>query len=289
MPSVIDAAQNCAGAVGCLQQAGVTTVIRYYSEFTQMPSKRLTGPEAAALAAAGLRLGVVYQDAQNAPHHFSLSRGLARGRYAYRYAQDTIVQPPESAIYFAVDFDASEGEVESSVLPFFRGVARAFEEVSGGASDYRVGVYGSGLVCRLVLDAGLADYAWLAAARGWRETQQFDDSGRWHLKQNPETALCGLSVDTDDVNPQRPDFGAFVPGTPASPVPATAATLYRVTARSGLRLRAGPSTAFDIVGGLAAGSEVHVLERRGEWAKIDLEGDGMSDGFAHLDFLEPIG
>ena len=288
---MIDAAQNCAGAAACLRQAGVATVVRYYAEFTQIPGKRLTRPEAAALGAAGLRLGAVYQDAQNASHHFSLSRGLARGRYAYRYAQETIAQPPGSAIYFAVDFDASAAEVDGAVLPFFHGVARAFAEVSGGEPDYRPGVYGSGLVCRLVLDAGLAAYAWLAAARGWRETRQFDDSGRWHLKQHPQTTLCGLVVDTDDVNPQQLDFGAFVPDSALLPGPAPggAGGLHRVVARSGLRLRAGPSTTFEVIRMLGAGSEVRVLGQSGEWAKIDLEGDGMVDGFAHMDFLEPVG
>lgn len=287
MPSVIDTAQNCAAATDCLKGAGVTTVVRYYSEFTGIPGKRLTRSEAAALAAAGLRLGAVYQDAQNKPGHFTQSRGVRRGRYAYGYAQDTIAQPPGSAIYFAVDFDAGEAQVESAVIPFFRGVSRAFDEAGGGASDYRVGVYGSGLVCRLVLEAGLADFAWLAAARGWRETQAFDDSGRWCLKQNPESTLCGLGVDIDDVNPDRPDSGAFVPDI--DELDGGAGRTHRVTARRGLRLRAGPSTAFDILDVMAFGTEVRVLERTGDWAKVDLEGDGRADGFAHTGFLEPLG
>ncbi len=285
MPSVIDAAQNCAAAAACLRQAGITTVIRYYSEFTQLPGKRLTRAEAAALGAAGLRLGAVYQDAQNAPQHFSLARGLARAAYAYRYAEATIAQPPGSAIYFSVDFDASAAEVEAVVLPFFRGVAQAFDTASGGEPDYKVGVYGSGLVCRLVLDAGLAACVWLAGARGWQETAQFDASGRWHLKQNPESTLCGLSVDTDEVNPQQPDFGAFVPDQTLLP---PEGGLYRVTARAGLRLRAGPSTAFDVIDLLGFGREVHVLTQTGDWAKIDLEGDGRVDGFAYMAFLDPV-
>ncbi len=289
LPSVIDAAQNCATAAACLRQAGITTVVRYYSELTQLPGKRLTRAEASALGAAGLRLGAVYQDAQNAPQHFSLARGLARGAYAYRYAEATIAQPPGSAIYFSVDFDASAAEVDAVVLPFFRGIGQAFDAASGGVPDYKVGVYGSGLVCRLVLDAGLAACAWLAAARGWQETAQFDASGRWHLKQNPESTLCGLSVDTDDVNPQQPEFGAFVPDQALLPPEGGgAARLYRVTARAGLRLRAGPSTTFDVIDLLAFGREVHVLARTGDWAKVDLEGDGRVDGFASMAFLDAV-
>jgi hypothetical protein len=285
MPSVIDAAQNCAGAAGCLEGAGVRVVIRYYTEFTQMPQKRLTPAEAGALAAAGFELGAVYQDAHNAARHFSRSLGLARGRYAYRYAQDTIAQPPGSAINFAVDFDAAAAEIDAGVVPYFEGLGRAFDDAGGGAPDYRIGVYGSGLVCRRVLDQGLAAVAWLAAARGWRETRAFDESGRWHLKQNPESTLCGLQVDVDDTNPAQPDFGAFRHDL-AGPVPA--GSRHRVTARSGLRLRAGPSTGFDVIAILALGTEIDVLERAGEWAKVDLEGDGLADAFVHAGFLEPL-
>jgi hypothetical protein len=286
MASVIDAAVSCAGAASCLQQAGITTVIRYYSEFTQLPGKRLAPTEAAALAAAGLRLGAVYQDAQNAPQHFSLARGVARGAYAYRYAEATIAQPPGSAIYFSVDFDAGKADVDGAVLPFFQGIAQAFAAASGGAPDYRVGVYGSGLVCRLVLDSGLATCAWLAVSRGWRETARFDASGRWHLKQNQETALCGLTIDTDETNPAQPDFGAFVPDTAL--LPPAAGLRFRVNARRGLRLRAGPGTDFDVTGLLAFGREVQVIGQSGDWAKIDIEGDGLADGFAHLAFLDSI-
>jgi Domain of unknown function (DUF1906)/Bacterial SH3 domain len=289
MPSVIDADVNCAAAASCLRQAGITTVFRYYSEFTQRPGKRLTGAEAAALAAAGLRLGAVYQDAQNAPQHFSLARGLARGAYAYRYAEADIAQPPGSAVYFSVDFDASEAEVDGVVLPFFQGIAQAFAAASGGTPDYRIGIYGSGLVCQLVLDAGLAACAWLAASRGWRETARFDASGRWHLKQDPEATLCGLRIDTDEVNPAQPDFGDFVPD-PAllPPVAGDRGTRYRVTARDGLRLRAGPGTDFDVTALLAFGRELRVVGQSGDWAKVDLEGDGQADGFVHVAFIEAV-
>ncbi|MDO5705430.1 MAG: hypothetical protein Q4G49_10220, partial [Paracoccus sp. (in: a-proteobacteria)] len=34
-------------------------------------------------------------------------------------------------------------------------------------AGFRVGLYGSGLIWGRMLDAGLADLAWLAAATGW--------------------------------------------------------------------------------------------------------------------------
>lgn len=284
MIRIIDTAQNASAAASCLREAGIEVVVRYYSEFTRLPGKRLGAQEAAALGEAGLRLCAVYQDAQTEPRHFSHSRGLARGSYAYRYAQDVIRQPPGSAIYFAVDFDADDGDVDDAVAPFFQGVASAFERESGGRPDYRIGVYGSGLVCRRLLDDGIAAFAWLARSRGWRETERFDASGAWVLKQTDETELCGLGVDFNETNPANAPFGAFIPEV-AEPV---RGQRFRVTARSGLRLRAGPSTDFDIVTVMPLGTTVFVLAREAAWAQVDLQGDGRADGFAHASFLEPI-
>jgi hypothetical protein len=60
-----------------------------------------------------------------------------------------------------------------------------------------------------------------------------------------------------------------------------------VTARSGLNLRAGAGTQFMTIRTIPGGQELHVLERRGTWALVDLEGDGLADGFVSADFLQP--
>ncbi len=63
---------------------------------------------------------------------------------------------------------------------------------------------------------------------------------------------------------------------------------YRVNARSGLRLRSGPGTNFDTIELLALGSIVFVGKRQGEWVEVDLQGDGVIDGFAFASYLVPI-
>ncbi|RPK77484.1 hypothetical protein EES45_20690 [Streptomyces sp. ADI97-07] len=59
---------------------------------------------------------------------------------------------PGSIIYFAVDYDAMDGEVTDYVIPHFRGVMRTI----GENSSYGVGVYGPRNVCQRVADAGYA-------------------------------------------------------------------------------------------------------------------------------------
>lgn len=62
---------------------------------------------------------------------------------------------------------------------------------------------------------------------------------------------------------------------------------WTVAARSGLHLRAGPGTEYAVMRTCAAGTTLAVLDRRGAWAKVDLEGDGLADGYVSEVFLRP--
>jgi len=66
---------------------------------------------------------------------------------------------------------------------------------------------------------------------------------------------------------------------------ASTSNRFVVIARDGLRLRAGPSTDFNALRTLPAGTIVTVLSREGMWGLVDLEGDGQADGFLNLPFL----
>jgi hypothetical protein len=255
------------------------------------PDKCLQLAEAEALAAKGMAAAVVFQQRQNQVGDFSEPQGLAAGRRAYRHAQDAIGQPSESAIYFSVDFDATSQQMASNVLPYFEGVKRAFAEESGGLPVYRVGVYGSGLVCGALKKRGLIEFVWLAMSRGFAGTREALEAGEFHLAQRaPAATLCGLGVDFNDANPNRADFGAFTVATDVrAPLPnGSAAERHRVVARAGLRLREGPGAQFEIIGRLPFGQTVFVMSVTEGWARVDVEGDGQIDGFASAGFLEPI-
>ena len=68
--------------------------------------------------------------------------------------------------------------------------------------------------------------------------------------------------------------------------------VFTVTARSGVRLRAGPGIEFAILTTIPAGREVSVADFDGQdrqWARVDLEGDGLVDGHVFAAFLVPAG
>lgn len=291
--SIIDTPYNTSSRISCLLSHGVRTIIRYYnfSNSRKLPEKRLELAEAQTIASHGIQIAAIFQQRQNQVADFSEQKGLAAGRRAYRHAQDNINQPPGSGIYFAVDFDASSTEIEKNIAPYFEGIRRAFSEESGGNPDYRIGTYGSGLVCTTLTQKGLIELTWLAMSRGFRGTREALREGEFHIAQRaPDTTLCGLGVDFNDPNPDRPDFGAFTidDDTPGHGECATIGERYRVVARSGLRLREGPGTQFDIIGGLRLGQIVYVASIIDGWARVDVEGDGHIDGFASAGFLERI-
>lgn len=292
MATIVDISSQCGNRASALRAAGVQAVIRYYSRDTIRPAKRLSRNEALALSGAGLRLGVVHEARRgDLAASFEHASGVADARYARTYGTSTIGQPSASVIYFAVDFDATAAEVRDLIIPYFRGVSDAFAEATG-EQNYLIGVYGSGAVCAALLDAQLVKKTWLAQSRGWRGYNAFLSSNRWDLKQEMAQTVAGLDCDPDVVQDGR-ELGDFVPaGLGAGTLPSVAPLIatpagraMRVNARSGLRLRAGPGTSFDILQLLPWGTAVNVLKSVDGWALADLQGDGVADGYVGEGFL----
>jgi hypothetical protein len=287
MPTVIDCSSVTTNHLTCLRGAGVKTIIRYYARDTSNPAKVVKRAEAQAIATAGMRLGVV-QESRNGdkPSGFSKAVGFEDGRHSRSYAHSEIDQPGGTAIYFGVDFDTTAAQVNSLIVPYFEGVAAAFAE-SNGLPTYRVGVYGSGRTLRAILNASLAEFFWLAQSTGWAGHDAFLASGDWALNQRGSTTLCGIGIDPDDTNPAHPDFGDFVPGAAAGGGGGSGGSVMIVNASSGLRMRAGPGTNFDVVRVLPLGTRVTAGTVSGDFVMVDVNGDGSSDGFVHAAFLKP--
>ena len=285
MATVLDTTQDCTSKAAALRRAGYTTVIRYYSVNAW---KRLGPPEAQALSQAGLMLGAVYQDRQNQPADFSLPQGSTAGQNALNYAQSVIMQPTGSAIYFSADFDPTAEVITNQILPFFQGVNTAMNSANvNGAAPYRVGVYGSGMTCRMVLAAGFAQCAWLAQSKGFAEYQTFLNTNRWSLSQQMPATVLGIGCDPDDTNPALPDFGAFTLAANHFGLTLPPTSRYVVNASSGRRLRGGPGANYDGLSVLPAGTAVTVLQRDGDWAQVDTTGNGTASGYVFAAYLKP--
>lgn len=284
MTSIVDVSTSCGTKASALSAAGVRTIIRYYSRDTTRPSKRLTRQEAEQLAAVGLRLGIVHEGRHgDQATNFDRACGVADAIYARTYGAATIRQPAGSAIYFGVDFDATPAEIHNRVIPYFQGIADGFAKATG-EPDYVIGVYGSGATCKAALDAGLAHSAWLAQSTGWSGYTAFLRSGRWALSQAMPATIAGVDCDPDTAGGGQ-DVGDFLLPTASGAALASSATRMRVNARSGLRLRSGPGVEFNSAKLLPFGTPVYPLRTDGSWTMIDLEGDGIADGFVSGSYL----
>jgi Domain of unknown function (DUF1906) len=200
----IDASLNCTPYRNNLQALGVAFVARYYTnlERTRNPAKVLTPREAHDLCQAGFLLVVVWE-LFAIPTYFTPLQGQADGEYAYRYANEIIRQPENSAIYFAVDFDATQAQFVQLVVPYFRGIVEGFAGASAGRPVFSVGVYGSGAVCGALKQAGLVRYSWLSQSSGWQGSSSYED---WDIRQGPLISHPPFEFDEDSA---KDEFGAF--------------------------------------------------------------------------------
>lgn len=196
-----DASANTAALASQLPGAGMSFAARYYSAGS---SKNLTVAEAQALSAAGIQIVAVYEDSNDAVGHFSASTGTAQANRALQLAAE-IGQPAGSAIYFAVDYDATQADVNGPITQYFQAVKAAFD---GAGTQYRIGVYGGGMVCQAIQQAGLAELTWLAQSTGFPGYLSFRPNANIVQLWPSRTILNGhLGVD-DDIA-QTEDFGAF--------------------------------------------------------------------------------
>ena len=199
----LDASVKLTRAAECLKRNGFDFAIRYYNINNQ--AKNLTQSEAQALVRAGLQLGAVWEDGfPIRASFFNKAKGVRHGEAAFRRANDKIHQPANTPIYFAVDFDALASDVDTVIKRYFEGVHEGLRTAGGGDPKYQVGVYGSGLVCRKLMEAGLVTFTWLAGSTGFQESRAFARQKRFNLIQFLPRDVCNVNVDPDETNPDKP-------------------------------------------------------------------------------------
>ncbi|MDR6938484.1 glycoside hydrolase domain-containing protein [Arcanobacterium hippocoleae] len=110
--------------------------------------KALRPGELERIVKHGLKYFPIFQEYSTKLTHFTVDNGHRHAKEAQDAAQRLGVPP--TIIYFAVDYDATDPEVTSHILPYFEAVAQS---LGGG---YRVGIYASRNICTRVSQAGYA-------------------------------------------------------------------------------------------------------------------------------------
>jgi len=193
-----------------LAEQGYEFALRYYSHNA---AKNLSLGEAHALSRAGLRIGTVWETGGTRTGFFTRAQGLADGAAAFRMARESIGQPFGSAIYFAVDYDPTQADLDGPVSNYFTGVHAALQAAMEGQPSYRVGVYGSGLCCGTLVETGAASLSWLSQSTGFAGSRQYAQQMRYDVMQLLPVRIPGgggivLDIDPDVTHPDR-DGGLF--------------------------------------------------------------------------------
>jgi hypothetical protein len=240
----------------------------------------------------GLALAIVYQFQGRDRNRFTGPRGRQAAQFCLQRAR-VLNQPEGSPIYFGVDSDAAKNS-DAGVIAYFQSVTATF----GGR--YQVGIYAAGARCRLIQNEGLAERFWVPEAPAWAGTHAYLNSGRWHLFQN--TTNIDLSavtdghgqkihIDTNIVNPaQARSIGAFNrDGSERyydSQRLADVAAAHHWVNRERLAV-------YDYPGGsevahACIARTVHVLGVSDGWAEVDLNEDGLPEGYCRAADLSPL-
>lgn len=201
--------------VATLQANNYRYVGRYLTGGT---FKQLRAGELQRLFANGLKPFLIFEETYE-KSGFTPLQGVADAKKAVAAAQKFQI-PDLAVIFFAVDFDALDGDVTSNVLPYFKAVK---DELAG---KYRVGVYGPRNVCSRVCGAKYADYSFVSdMSTGFSGNMGYRIPSGWVLDQISNVTLThgsdSLEID-NDLTHNNPDKVAVTRLT--SPTVATLGT-----------------------------------------------------------------
>ncbi|WP_445621894.1 glycoside hydrolase domain-containing protein [Lacticaseibacillus paracasei] len=165
--------------------------------------KYLTSTELANLTEAGLKVVPIYEDGGYELDYFSLQQGIHDGFVASSTAAK-LGFPAATTIYFAVDVDVQSGDIDGTIIPYFRGISQAMNN-----SIFKIGIYGTRNVCNRVTAASGTNilYSYVAdMSYGGSGNLGFKMPKNWAFDQFVEYSAAG--VDIDQVASSEKDQGS---------------------------------------------------------------------------------
>ncbi|GAA3182928.1 MULTISPECIES: glycoside hydrolase domain-containing protein [Streptomyces] len=204
-----------------LHDAGYSAVGRYLDEEPEGTlDKEIKPGELQAIFDAGLRCFPIWQYHGRKLADFSYAQGYDHGQRAHErglhYGFDR-----STVLYFAVDYDATDEEIKSNILPYFSGVSAA---LASKGRRYIAGVYGSRNVCSQVTGAGYARWAFVSGMSwGFSGNLGFPLPQQWSFNQIKEFKFTagGDTFDLDRVvHRDGADFGVDRINSTGSPAAA---------------------------------------------------------------------
>lgn len=197
--SIIDTDDDVTYRVQQLKADGIDTVIRYISTSAW---KRVTANEAMVIRAAGLKLGLVYEDDG---HPSGSAIGTVNGQFAAAYAKSIGAPTDGSAVIsYAFDYDPGPSDLDGAI-----DAQRAF--VATISPSFVPGSYASGWLNGWLHQVGLTKMRWITQSMGFQGTRAAISQGNYELLQKLPATIEGLDTDPDVMHIANGNIGAFVP------------------------------------------------------------------------------
>ncbi|QDK69882.1 glycoside hydrolase domain-containing protein [Lactococcus protaetiae] len=210
------ATQLSSAQIQTLANFGVKYIGRYLTGTVGSANtpKNLTVSEATAITAAGISIFPIYEDGGYVLTYFTAAQGLTDGDAAGIAARNLGI-PANTVIYFAVDVDIEDGDIDGTVIPYFASVQSELANYG-----YQVGVYGTRNVCARVSNAGYANFAFVAdMSTGWSGNLGFAMPQNWAFDQFCEFTLGSgsgaVDIDQDAVSGRDTGFNTLVSDIPS--------------------------------------------------------------------------
>ncbi len=182
------------GRIPYLQDNGMYIVGRYLTGDT----KSLQPGEAQRLLDAGIYFFPIFQETYNGDNvtKYNYELGVSDAKKAVGKARQYGI-PADTIIYFAIDFDPTQYEIDTYVMPYFQAIKE-------NIAEYSVGAYGTRNVCWNLINIAKASFVsdmstgysgnmGFKMPRNWNFDQFFEIKGigttKWDLDK---TAYSGL-------------------------------------------------------------------------------------------------
>jgi len=176
-----------------LKDAGYKIVGRYLDEDVDPSDPRYLGKalkpgEPQAILDAGLRFFPIFQYSGRSLSSFTYDTGSFHGGKAHDKAVSYRV-PAGTCIYFAVDYDALDEDIDSNIKPYFQGV---FDSLRAKGERYVYGVYGSRNVCTRISQEQGATWSFVSGMSwGFSGNLGFTLPENWAFNQIKEFSFGG--------------------------------------------------------------------------------------------------
>lgn len=173
-----------------LVNAGYKEVGRYLTNVENGTlDKKMTAEEIKIIEAAGLKVFPIYQTYGGKATYFTRYQGQ-KDAYAAKNAAQRLGFPSSTTIYFAVDYDALMADIDSNIIPYFRGI----NEVLG--TSYKVGAYAPRAVCKKLKTYGLIKRSFVAdMSSSFTGNIGVAMPSDWAYEQIVETNAGGIGID----------------------------------------------------------------------------------------------